>query len=156
MLRFLFISLFLPILFSACATADVLPDDPFAGAGPALTIIPINHTDRHIPDLYVDQYWGANVYPHNGGGSGVCCYPGLKDWRKPVRITWRWGMEEDPVTKAITRAGEDRTAVVHFPEGGPKRSSDTSEDESYLCVIFRDNDQVELAFATKGSACARK
>ncbi len=154
--RPLFILICIVPFVSACAAFEALPDDPFDGAGPALVMVPVNHTDRYIPSLYLDQYWGANADAHGGGRKGVCCYPGLKDWRKPVNVTWRWGQEEDSVTRAITLAGEDRSAVVNFPPGGPKRSSDTSEDEAYLCVIFRELNKVELAFATKGSACARK
>jgi hypothetical protein len=146
---------------SACAGKDRLPDDPFEGAGPALTMVVVNHADRY-GHVFVDQYWAGNIGRRHqdgrpaGGGGGACCYPGLKDWSKPVTVSWIWGYERDKATGEITRPNEQHTAVVHFPPGGPKRSDDMYKDEAELCVILRDIDKVELAFSIGGTNCITK
>ncbi len=83
---------------AACAKLDVASEDPFVDGGPALAMVPANHTDRYTVGVYVDKYWAGGVYPQSGGTASVCCFPGMKDWSKPVTVTWEWGTEEDPVT----------------------------------------------------------
>ncbi|MCH2242038.1 MAG: DUF3304 domain-containing protein [Aquabacterium sp.] len=135
------------------------------GTQAGLWLVPVNHTGRHAPQIFVDDTWAGNVGRHGGGGGAVCCIAGRADWSKPVLVQWRWGREEDPVTKAVTLAGEDRSAMVAFPRA-PKRlnkpikepwsSEDYAADEAYLCVIFRTLDKVELSYATRAGACREK
>jgi len=61
-----------------------------------MTMVPINHTNRYAVEIFVDKYWAGDVTRHSGGGAANCCYPGLKDWSKPVTVKWIWGWEEDP------------------------------------------------------------
>jgi hypothetical protein len=80
-------------------------------------------------------------------------------------VKWRWGAEEDPVTKAISIPGQEHSAMVPFP-GAPKLLSksikekwsteDYMADEAYLCVIFRSLDKVEFAYCYSGSGCRQK
>lgn len=140
---------------SACA-GRTLPDDPFDGEGKALSIVPVNHTDRYAMNVSVEKYWAGDVRPHGGGGSAACCFPGVKDWSLPVSVKWRWATEDDPKTKAITKPGESHAVVAHFPSGGPRSDPDMYKDDAYLCVILRDLDTVELAFSPSAFACADK
>jgi hypothetical protein len=139
---------------SACG--HTLPEDPFDGEGEALSVVPINHTDRYAVDIFVDKYWAGNVDDHAGGGAAVCCYPGLKDWSQPVTVKWTWGWEEDPKTKAVTLPDEQHSVVAHFPAGGPYNDPDPYKADAYLCVILRDLNTAELAFSPSRSGCADK
>jgi hypothetical protein len=142
---------------SACAGNDRLPDDPFEGDGPGLTLVPVNHSGRDAASVFVDKYWAGPVNAHSGGGGGACCYPGLKDWSKPVTVTVKWGYLREQETEKLTKMpAETRATVVHFPPGGPKRSDDMYKDEAELCVILRDIDKVELAFSIGRASCATK
>jgi hypothetical protein len=143
------------IALSACAHV-ALPDDPFDGEGTALSMVPINHTDRYAVNIFVDKYWAGDVSSHAGGGGAACCYPGLKDWSQPVTVRWTWGWEEDPKTKAMTKPDESHTVVVHFPSRGPHNDPDPYKADAYACVIFRDLNTVELAFSPSRSGCADK
>ncbi|QPS45035.1 DUF3304 domain-containing protein [Burkholderia humptydooensis] len=138
---------------TACAGSSALPNDPLAEERRALSITPVNHTDRYAVDIYVGRYWAGAVDSQGGGGSATCCFPGMKDWSKPVTVTWIWGTEEDPKTKAITMPREKRSVQVHFPPGGPRQDPDPYKTDAYLCVIFRNLDTVELAFAPGSSKC---
>jgi hypothetical protein len=138
------------LALSACGT---LPDDPFESKGGALGMVPINHTDRYAVDIVVDKYWAGNVSARAGGGGASCCYPGLKDWSRPVTVRWIWGWEEDPVTKVQTIPDESHTVVAHFPPGGPHNDPDEYKDDAYVCVILRDRDKVDLAFSPSRSGC---
>ncbi len=115
-------------------------------------MVPVNHTDRYAINIFVDKYWAGDVNEHSGGGKAACCFPGLEDWREPVTVSWRWGTESDPVTKALTLPPESRTSVTHFPANGP----DPARDDHYICVIFHDLDTVELAFSPTRRACTSK
>jgi hypothetical protein len=137
------------LALSACADSSLPPDDPLASDHP-LWMVQVNHTDRGAINLAVDRYGMGGVYPHSGGGAAACCYPGPKDWSKPVTVHWTWGTELDPITKAVVRPREPHSAIVHFPTGGP------AKDDRYLCLILRDRDTAELAFATSRTRCAAK
>jgi hypothetical protein len=142
---------------SACAGIPSLPVDPFDNSEPGLTLVPINHTDRYALNVAADQFWAGDARPHNDGAGAACCYPGLKNWNKPVTVRWTWGRESDPQTKVVLKPREQHSTVVHFPAGGPTRDdNDMSKDEAYLCVILRDIDRAELAFATSRTRCANK
>ncbi|MEK6368188.1 MAG: hypothetical protein V4803_18015, partial [Burkholderia gladioli] len=75
---------------------------------------------------------------------------------KPVTVTWVWGTEEDPATKAITMPREKHSVQVNFPAGGPHRDLDWRKSDAYLCVILRDLNTAELAFSPTGSGCMSK
>ncbi|WP_186020119.1 hypothetical protein [Burkholderia gladioli] len=45
-------------------------------------------------------------------------FPSVKGWSKPVVVTWEWGYEEDPATKAVTTPDEKHSVQVNFPTGG--------------------------------------
>lgn len=141
---------------AACASSAAVSDDPFIGGGPALAMVPANHTDRYTVGIYVDKYWAGGVYPHSGGSASACCFPGMKDWSKPVTVTWEWGTEEDPQTKAITMPREKHSVQVNFPAGGPHQDSDWHKSDAYLCVILRNRNTAELAFSPSGSGCMSK
>lgn len=150
------------VLLTSCS---ISPSAGSADSGPGLWLVPVNHTDRYAPSIFVEDAWAGNVGPQGGGGGAVCCVAGRKDWSKPVLVTWRWGAEEDPVTKAITTPGEDHSAMVSFP-GAPKRlnksikekwsTEDYMADEAYLCVIFRSLDNVEFAYSYSRGGCEQK
>ncbi len=152
-------------LAALLASCSNLPTTSGADPGPGLWLVPVNHTDRYSPSIFVDDAWAGNVGAQGGGGGAVCCIAGRKDWSRPVKVTWRWGAEEDPVTKAITMAGEDRSAMVAFP-GAPKRlnkyikepwtTEDYMADEAYLCVILRSLDKVEFAYSYSRGGCQTK
>ncbi|WP_186068789.1 DUF3304 domain-containing protein [Burkholderia gladioli] len=141
---------------AACASPDSASDDPSVGGSPALSMVPANHTDRYTVRIYVDKYWAGGVNPQAGGTKSTCCFPGMKDWSKPVTVTWVWGTEEDPVTKAITMPRERHSVQVNFPAGGPHRDPDWHKSDAYLCVIIRDLNTAELAFSPTGSGCMSK
>ena len=158
------------ILGNAClaallASCSSMPTVSSADVGPGLWLVPVNHTDRYAPSIFVEDAWAGNVGPQGGGGGAVCCVAGRADWSKPVLVKWRWGAEEDPATKAITVPGEDHSAMVSFP-GVPKRlnksmkekwsTEDYMADEAYLCVIFRALNKVEFAYSYSGSGCRQK
>jgi hypothetical protein len=142
------------IVLSACG--HTLPDDPFDGEGTALSMVPINHTDRYAVNILVDKYWAGGVDDHAGGGKIICCYPGLKNWGQPVTIRWTWGQESDPKTGVVQKKREQRLAVAHFPANGPRNDPDPYKSDAYACVIFRDLNTVELAFSPSASGCADK
>lgn len=152
-------------LAALLASCSSVPNISAADPGPGLWLVPVNHTDRYAPNIFVDAAWAGNVGPQGGGGGAVCCIAGRSDWSKPVLVKWRWGAEEDPATKTITLAGEDRSAMVSFPRA-PKRlnksikepwsTEDYLADEAYLCVIFRSLDKVEFAYSSSGSGCRQK
>ncbi len=152
----------LAVLLASCSS---LPSTSSADQGPGLWLVPVNHTDRYAPNIFVDDAWAGNVGPQGGGGGAACCIAGRKDWSKPVLVKWRWGAEENPATKAITVPGEDHSAMVYFP-GAPKRLNksikeewsreDYMADEAYLCVIFRSREKVELAYSYSRGGCKQK
>lgn len=144
---------------TSCAT-------PFdSGNEPGQMLVPVNHTHRYAPNIFVEDAWAGNVDAHGGGGGATCCIAGRKDWSKPALVQWRWGAEDDPATGKITVAGEDRSALVPFPRA-PHRINksikddwsreDFLADEIYLCVIFRTVDTVEFAFSSTRSGCTTK
>ncbi|MGF6900261.1 DUF3304 domain-containing protein [Paraburkholderia sp. GAS348] len=141
------------LTLSACAGTG-LPDDPFAGEGAAMAMVPINHTDRYAVNIFIDKYWAGDATRQSGGGKAACCYPGLEDWSQPVTVTWTWGWEEDPKTKAVLKPDEQRTVVARFPASGPHSDHDPMKDDAYVCVILRDLDKAELAFSPTASGCA--
>ncbi|WP_082743528.1 MULTISPECIES: DUF3304 domain-containing protein [unclassified Burkholderia] len=141
---------------TACAGSNLLPDDPFAGRGQPLSMVPINHSDRYALNIFVDKYWAGVVDSRSGGMNSVCCFPGGGDWSKPVTVTWEWGTEEDPKTKVVTQQREKHSVQIHFPSGGPHQDPDPYKTDAYLCVILRDLNTVILAFASSPPACAAK
>ncbi|MBU9643139.1 DUF3304 domain-containing protein [Burkholderia gladioli] len=141
---------------TACAGSNAMPDDPLAGGGQALAMVPANHTDRYTVGIYVDKYWAGGVYPKSGGTAAACCFPGMKDWSKPVTVTWTWGTEEDSKTKAITMPREKHSVEVNFPVNGPHKDPDWHKSDAYLCVILRDLNAAELAFSPTRSGCMSK
>ncbi len=143
------------LMITAC-TGSGLPDDAFEGSGPALTMVAVNHTDRDAIDISVDKYWAGDVGSHGGGAAASCCYPGLKDWSKPVTVKWTWGQESDPQTKVVRKTREKHSVVARFPTGGPSRSDDMYQDEANLCIILRDDNQAELGFSVTRSGCFDK
>lgn len=128
-------------------------------------LVPVNHTNRYAPTIFVEDAWAGNVSAHGGGGKATCCLAGRKDWSKPARVQWRWGTEEDRVTKQVILPPEERSALVPFSRA-PHRVNksireawtreDYQADEAYLCVIFRTLDTVEFAFSSSGSGCRSK
>ncbi|CAN0628237.1 conserved exported protein of unknown function [Burkholderia multivorans] len=136
------------LALSACAGSSLLPDDPLASDHP-LWMVPINQTDRGAINLAVDRYGMGDVYPHNSGGAAACCYPGPRDWSKPVTVRWEWDTVVDPKTKVVPPT-EPHSIVAYFPPGGP------AKDDRYLCLILRDRETAELAFATSRTRCATK
>ncbi|MCZ2903677.1 MULTISPECIES: DUF3304 domain-containing protein [pseudomallei group] len=147
---------FAAFALTACASSSRLPDDPLAGKGPALAMVPVSHADRYAVNIFVDKYWAGDVEPHGGGGGAACCFPGVKDWSKPVTVTWTWDAEEDPKTKAVTVPEEKHSVQVNFPPGGPHQDTDWHKTDAYLCVILRDRSTAALAFSPSRSGCVAK
>jgi Protein of unknown function (DUF3304) len=143
------------LTLSACA-GTILPDDPFDGPGSAMAMVPVNHTDRYAVNIFIDKYWAGDGGRQSGGGKAACCYPGLKDWSKPITVKWTWGTEEDPKTKAITMLREPRSVIANFPASGPHSDPDLKKDDAYVCVILRDLDTAELAFSPTRKGCFDK
>ncbi|MDD1791228.1 DUF3304 domain-containing protein [Burkholderia gladioli] len=149
----IFIAVFSSFTLAACAS---VMDDQRAGSEQTLAMVPANHTNRYTVGIYVDKHWAGGVNPQAGGTKSTCCFPGMKDWSKPVTVTWVWGTEEDPATKAITMPREKHSVQVNFPAGGPHRDLDWHKSDAYLCVILRDLNTAELAFSPTGSGCMSK
>ncbi|WP_081060856.1 DUF3304 domain-containing protein [Burkholderia gladioli] len=141
---------------AACTKLDVASEGPFVDGGPALAMVPVNHTDRYTVGIYVDKYWAGGAHRHGGGTGAACCFPSVKDWSKPVVVTWEWGYEEDPATKAVTAPDEKHSVQVNFPTGGPHQDPDWHKSDAYLCVILRDRDTAALAFSQTRSGCMSK
>ncbi|WP_240766240.1 DUF3304 domain-containing protein [Paraburkholderia flava] len=133
---------------SACAGSSLLPDDPLASDHP-LWMVPIDKTDRGAVNMAVEKYGMGGAYPHSGGGAAACCYPGPRDWSKPVTVHWEWDTVVDLRT-TVAPPTEPHSIVVHFPPGGP------AKDDRYLCLILRDRNTAELAFSRVASHCATK
>ncbi|AIS98739.1 hypothetical protein BTHA_4162 [Burkholderia thailandensis MSMB59] len=112
--RMAFAAGFAVVALTACAGSDVRPDDPFAGEGPALAMVPANHTDRWAVNIFVEKYWAGDVSPRGGGAKAACCFPSMKDWSKPVTVTWTWDAVEDPKTKAVIVPEEKRRTCQEF------------------------------------------
>ncbi|MGN4193813.1 hypothetical protein [Burkholderia gladioli] len=141
---------------TACAGSNAMPDDPLAGGGQALAMVPANHVNRWAVDVYVDKYWAGDVSPQGGGAKAACCFPGLKDWSKPATVTWIWDAVEDPKTRAVIIPEEKHGVQVDFPAGGPHQDPDWHKADAYLCVILRDRNTVALAFSPSRSGCMSK
>lgn len=154
--------LLISILMSSCALAPALSGDVNA---PGQMLVPVNHTGRYALNIFVEDAWAGNLDAHGGGGSATCCIAGRKDWSKPALVRWRWGREEDPVTREVTVPGEDHSTLVAFPRA-PHRVNKTVQeewsredylaDEVYLCVIFRTLELVEFEFSSTRGGCATK
>lgn len=129
---------------------------PLAGGEQALAMVPANHTDRYAVHIFIDKYWAGDVSAQAGGTKAACCFPGRKDWSKPISVTWEWGREEDAETKAITMPAEKHSALVNFPAHGPHQDPNWRKSDAYLCVIFRDLNTVALAFSPSGTECLTK
>jgi hypothetical protein len=168
---FSWLLLFASLLLAGCSSADVLPDDPFMGKARALNMVLVNHTDRYISTAWVDKYWAANINARyedgspRGGNKSVCCYSGVTDWKKPVKVTWQWGREEEPpiigpkgrhINGKVTKPDEDHEAMVAFPPRFPLDSKDMFKKETALCVIFRDLNTVELQYSVGGFDCDKR
>ncbi|WP_133645438.1 DUF3304 domain-containing protein [Paraburkholderia flava] len=136
------------LVLSACEGRSLLPDDSLASDHP-LWMVPVNHIDRWAVNMAVDRYGMGGAPPNGGGGAAACCYPGPRDWSKPVTVHWEWDTVVDLRTK-VAPPTEPHSMVTHFPPGGP------AKDEDYLCLILRDNDTAELAFARSRTRCANK
>lgn len=54
------------------------------------TIVPYNHSDTTIDKFYVDGSFGGNVYPHEGGGSSMCCVTIPRRWHTELKMTVKW------------------------------------------------------------------
>ncbi|MCS3394126.1 DUF3304 domain-containing protein [Burkholderia thailandensis] len=141
---------------TACASSDTQSDNPNIGGGQALGMVPINHTDRYAVNIFVDKYWAGDAEPQNAGGKTACCFPGMKDWSKPVTIRWTWGQESNRETKVILKPRESRTVQAYFPAQGPHSDPDWHKTDAYLCIILRDLNTAEVAFSPSGTGCRMK
>jgi hypothetical protein len=149
-------------LFSSCTA---VPVSTGGSNEPGQMLMPVNHINRYAPNIFVEDAWAGNVRAHGGGGKATCCIAGRKDWSKPALVRWRWGDEEEPLSKQVILPGEDRSALVPFPRA-PRRvhksvqetwsREDYLADEAYLCVIFRALDKVEFAFSSTANDCSYK
>jgi hypothetical protein len=119
-------------------------------------MVPINHTDRYAVNIFVDKYWAGDATAKGGGAKAACCFPGVKDWSKPVTVTWEWGYQEDPKTGAVTMPDEKHSIQANFPSGGPHQDPDWHKADAYLCVILRDRNTATLDFSPSGTGCASK
>ncbi|AEA58714.1 DUF3304 domain-containing protein [Burkholderia gladioli] len=149
----IFGAVFSSFTLTACTN---FTDDQLAGDGQALAMVPANHTDRYAVHIFIDKYWAGDVSAQAGGTKAACCFPGRKDWSKPISVTWEWGREEDAETKAITMPAEKHSALVNFPAHGPHQDPNWRKSDAYLCVIFRDLNTVALAFSPSGTECLTK
>lgn len=159
------------LLLAGCSSAGTSQDDVFTDDARALGIVLVNHTDRYVSQAYVGKYWAANIGKRyadgspRGGNSSVCCYSGVTDWRKPVRVAWTWGSEGEPSTVnkdgtlklgKETMPAEQHEVMAKFPPRFPLDSPDRFKQETALCVIFRDLNTVELAYSVGGFDCDKK
>ncbi|MEN6079459.1 DUF3304 domain-containing protein [Chromobacterium piscinae] len=160
------------LLLSGCSTAATSQqDDVFTDDARALGIVLVNHTDRYVSQAYVGKYWAANIGKRyedgspRGGNSSVCCYSGVTDWRKPVRVAWTWGREEEPgvankngtyTPGKMILPDERHEVMAKFPPRFPLDSPDRFKQETALCVIFRDLNTVDLAYSVGGFDCDKK
>lgn len=61
---------------TACAGSSALPNDPLAEERRALSITPVNHTDRYAVDIYVGRYWAGAVDSQGEGGVLLAVFRG--------------------------------------------------------------------------------
>ncbi|MBX9346617.1 DUF3304 domain-containing protein [Chromobacterium vaccinii] len=159
------------LLLACCSSAATSQDDVFTDDARALTIVLVNHTDRYVSQAYVGKNWAANIGKRyedgspRGGNKQVCCYSGVTDWRKPVRVAWTWGSEGEPSTVnkdgtlklgKETMPAEQHEVMAKLPPRFPLNGSDRLKQETALCVIFRDTNTVDLAYAVVGTDCDKK
>ena len=70
--------------------------DTYLGSQRAIaSIVPYNHSDVAVVDFYVDDQWGGQVYPHEGGGSSLCCVTIPIRWHPDLKVTVRWKKTRD-------------------------------------------------------------
>ncbi|AHI74244.1 hypothetical protein BTRA_1661 [Burkholderia thailandensis USAMRU Malaysia  len=67
--RMAFAAGFAVVALTACAGSSFLPDDPLEGRGPALGMVPINHTDRYAVNNCEEVVY-PGVHSDVGGGYG--------------------------------------------------------------------------------------
>ncbi|MBB5189760.1 hypothetical protein HNQ50_000470 [Silvimonas terrae] len=146
-------------LLAGCASADQ-PQEPQRD-GPSLMMVPVNHYERYADPVFVDKYWAGNVGKRRpdgspaGGGGAVCCYAGYKDWTKPIKVRWAWGLEMNRETEQIIRPDEWHEVMATLPGPPHQDTPDPRYADAYLCVILRDRDKVDLAYGTgSGMDCA--
>lgn len=59
------------------------------------SIVPYNHSDIAVVDFFVDDHWGGQVYPHEGGGSSLCCVTVPIRWHPDLKVTIKWKKTRD-------------------------------------------------------------
>jgi hypothetical protein len=97
----------------------------------------INYTDEYISDFLVNGYSGANVLPHIGGGSYVCCVTIPRHWRPGLSATVRW-------TKNYTEVSSWKQKIVSIPQYKP-------EEIGFIAVHFYTNDDVKILITKKSN-----
>ncbi|CAI8966722.1 DUF3304 domain-containing protein [Pseudomonas chlororaphis] len=85
--------LFLGVLnLSACQAEPKMLSAPVTG---------YNHTSANINNFSVNGAGGANVGPHQGGGSEVCCGTVPRVWTPGLRAIVEW--EKDPAPRGAIK-----------------------------------------------------
>lgn len=97
----------------------------------------INYTDEYISSFLVNGYDGANIFPHVGGGSYVCCVTIPTRWRPGLNVTVRW-------TNNYLDEKQWKQKVVDIPEY-------KLDEIGFLAVHFYPNDIVKILITNKSS-----
>jgi hypothetical protein len=115
----------------ACFLAQVSAGCAIQGSAGAMDLAGINYTDQYVALYTVNGYAGANIYPHEGGGGGVCCISVPREWKPGMTVTVKWTSDRnaDPIPW--------KTRVVEVPRYRP-------EDRGVFAVHFFPNDEVKV------------
>lgn len=103
----------------------------------SVPITGLNYTSEEITHFVINNYDGANVPAHSGGGSYVCCVTIPRRWRPGLEITIRW-------TKDSRDQSNWKTKVITIPEY-------KIEDIGYLAAHFYPDGEVKVLVTTKSN-----
>ena len=142
----------LGFMLTACgdrATGD-------AGESDAQSYIAINHTDKSIVSITVNDEGGILHAPPQGGGGEMCCVTLPRIWRPGLKVTIGWENDGDWLLNAngkeVIRDGKRvyvpaprKTRIVNVPEYKGK------DAEGQLHIHFFPNDEVKVLRTMKGA-----
>lgn len=117
----------LAVLAAACAPVS---------QSNATDITGYNYTDEYISAFLVNGYSGADIRPHGGGGSFVCCVSVPEQWKPGLTVTIKWTAHRNanPIPW--------KTRVVEVPRYAPT-------DIGMFAVFFFPNDVVKVLVTMK-------
>lgn len=102
----------------------------------AADITGYNYTDEYISAFTVNGYSGADIAPHGGGASFVCCISVPDEWKPGMTVAIKWTAHRNanPIPW--------KTRVVEVPRYAPN-------DVGMFAVLFFPNDVVKVLVTMK-------